>query len=51
MGSHGKWDHLDIAFMIMVTIKLRRFKCIKCVNKWDELYDVSIICTHEVFEI
>ncbi len=47
MGSHGKWDECDITFMIIVIIKVKhgRFKCIKCMNKGDELYDVSTCCT------
>jgi hypothetical protein len=35
MGSHGKWDDYDIAFMIMVTVKhimvtRHRIEGIKC---------------------
>jgi hypothetical protein len=44
MGSHNKWDHYDIAFMIMVIIKQGRLKCIDCMNKGDELFDVSTYC-------
>ncbi len=39
MGSHGKGDDCDITFMIMVTIKHERFKCIECMNKGDEFHD------------
>jgi hypothetical protein len=34
-----------IVFMIMVTIKHGRLKCIKCTNLGDELYDVPTCCT------
>jgi hypothetical protein len=34
-------DDYDIAFMIMMAIKQRIFKCIECTNKGDELRDVS----------
>jgi hypothetical protein len=37
---HGIWDDYDIAFTIIVIIKQERFKCIKYMNKNDELYDV-----------
>jgi hypothetical protein len=40
MGFHGKWDDYDIAFTIIMTVKQGRLKCIKCMNKKDELYDV-----------
>jgi len=40
MSSHGRWDDYDIIIMIIVTIKQGRFKCIKCMNKGDKLYDV-----------
>jgi hypothetical protein len=45
MSSHGKWDDCDIIFKIMVIIKQGRFKCIECMNKENELYDVSTYCT------
>jgi hypothetical protein len=38
--SYGKWDDYDITFMITMTIKYERLKCIECINKEDELYDV-----------
>jgi hypothetical protein len=31
--------------MIMIIIKQRWFKCIKCMNKGDELYDIPTCCT------
>jgi hypothetical protein len=37
---HGRWDDRNIAFTIMVIIKHIRFKCIECMNKRDEFYDV-----------
>jgi hypothetical protein len=45
MGSDGKWDDCDIVFTITMTIKQRRFKCIECMNKRDELCDVPTYCT------
>jgi hypothetical protein len=45
MGSHGRWDDCDFAFMIMVNIKQGRLKCIKCTNNGDELYDVPTCYT------
>jgi hypothetical protein len=36
-GFHDIWDDYDIAFMIIVTIKQGR---LKCMNKKNELYDV-----------
>jgi hypothetical protein len=45
MGSHGKGDDYDIAFTVMMVVKQGRFKCIKCMNKGDELHDVSTCCT------
>jgi hypothetical protein len=33
--------HYDIAFLIMMVVKQGRFKCIECMNKSDELHDVS----------
>ncbi len=44
-GSHGKGDDCEIAFKIMMVIKQRKFKCIKCMNKGDELHNVSTCCT------
>ncbi len=43
-GSHGRWDDCDFTFMITMTIKHEIFKCIKCKNKGDELYDVPTRC-------
>ncbi len=40
MGSHGRWDDYDIAFMVTMIIKQGRFKCIECMNNNDKLYDV-----------
>jgi hypothetical protein len=40
MGSHGRWDDYDIAFMDTMIIKQGRFKCIECMNNNDKLYDV-----------
>jgi hypothetical protein len=40
MSSHGRWDDLDIAIMITMTIKHGRFKCIERTNKRDKLYIV-----------
>jgi hypothetical protein len=40
MSFYGVWDDHDIAIMVIITIKQRIFKCIKCTNKRDELYDV-----------
>jgi len=40
MGFHDKWDDYDIVFTIIMTVKQGRLKCIKCMNKKDELYDV-----------
>jgi hypothetical protein len=55
MGSHGKWDHFDIAFAITMSVKQRKLKCITCKNKRDELYDVSTYCMkilkHDHFNI
>ncbi len=45
MNSHGKRDDCDITFIIMMVIMHERFKCIKCMNKGDELHDVSSCCT------
>jgi hypothetical protein len=45
MNSHGRWDDHDITIMIMVIVKQGRFKCIKCTNKGDKLYDVPTYCT------
>ncbi len=43
--SNGKQDDYDIIIIaIMMIIKQRRFKCIKCMNKKDELYDVPTHC-------
>jgi hypothetical protein len=39
MGSCGKWDDYDLALTIIVIIKQEIFKCIKCTNKRDEMYD------------
>jgi hypothetical protein len=44
MDSHGKWDDYDIIFMIIMTLKQRRLKCIEFMYKGDELYDVSTYC-------
>jgi hypothetical protein len=41
---HDKWDHYDIAFIITMTIKQERFKCIEWVNKKDELYGIFTYC-------
>jgi hypothetical protein len=43
-------DHLDefivnMAFMIMVIIKQEKVKCIECINKQNEMYNVSTCCT------
>jgi hypothetical protein len=43
--SHGRWDDYENAFTITMTIKQKGLKCIECMNKEDELYDVSICCT------
>jgi len=43
--DHLPWDDCDITFTITMTIKQRRFECIKCTNKRDELYDVLTYCT------
>jgi hypothetical protein len=40
MSSHGRWDDRDIVFMVTMVVKQGRFKCIKCTNKKDKLYDV-----------
>jgi len=40
-GSHDRWDDCNITFMIMVIIKQKWLKNIKCMNKTGELYDVS----------
>jgi hypothetical protein len=45
MDSHGKWDDCDLALMIMMIIKQGRFKCLKCMNNKDALYDVLTCCT------
>jgi hypothetical protein len=45
MNPHNKWDDYDITFTITMTIKQRRLKCIECMNKGDELYDVPICYT------
>jgi hypothetical protein len=42
MVSHGKWVDCDITFTIAMTIKQGRLKCIKCINKGDELYDIPV---------
>ncbi len=42
---HGRWDDYNIAFTIMEIVKRMRFKCIKCMNKRDELYEVFIYYT------
>jgi len=44
MNAHGKGDDYDIIFIIMMVIKHERFKCIKRMNKGDELHDVSTYC-------
>jgi len=44
-NPHDRWDDCDITFMIMMIVKQRRFKCIECMNKNDELYDVPTCCT------
>jgi hypothetical protein len=41
---HGKWDDYDIGFMIIMIAKQGKVKCIKCMNKGDELYDVPTYC-------
>ncbi len=41
MGFHGKRDDYDIVFTIMMIVKQKRFKCM---NKGDELHDVSTYC-------
>jgi len=41
-GSHGIRDDYDIiTFMIPMVVKQRRFKCIECTNKKNELHDLS----------
>jgi hypothetical protein len=45
MSFYGVSDDHDIAIMVIVTIKQGIFKCIKCTNKRDELYDVPTYST------
>ncbi len=45
MGSNGRWNDCDVAFIITMIVKQRKLKCIECTNKRDELYDVPIYCT------
>jgi hypothetical protein len=45
MGSHGRWDDCFLTFTIMMIIKQGTLKCITCMNKGDELYDVPIYYT------
>jgi hypothetical protein len=45
MSPHGRCDDYDITFIITMTVKQKRFECIKCMNKRDELYDVPTRCT------
>jgi len=41
-GSQGRRDDYDIiTFMITMVVKQRKFKCIECTNKGDELHDLS----------
>ncbi len=40
-SPHGRWDDCDISFMITMITKQRRLEYIECMNKRDELYDVS----------
>ncbi len=40
MSPHSRWDDCDITFTITMIVKQRIFKCIKCMNKGNELYDV-----------
>jgi hypothetical protein len=49
IGFHGIWDDYDIAFMVIVSIKQGRLKCIKCMNKKDELYDV-LSCSMKILK-
>jgi hypothetical protein len=42
MSPHSRWDDCDITFTITMIVKQRIFKCIKCMNKGDELYDVPL---------
>jgi hypothetical protein len=49
MGSHDKWDDCDIAFMIMMIVKQRRFKCIEWMNK--RMTCMMFHLLHEVLEI
>jgi hypothetical protein len=41
VGSHGKKDDSVIALKIPMAVKQGKFECIKCMNKGDELHDVS----------
>jgi hypothetical protein len=45
MGFHGRRDDYDIAFTIIITLKEGKLKCIKCINKGDDLYNVFTYCT------
>ncbi len=40
MPVTNRWDDYNITFMIIMIIKQGKFKCIKCMNKGDELYDI-----------
>jgi hypothetical protein len=40
MGSQGRYVDYDIAFIITMSAKQGRFKCMKCTNKRDAMYDV-----------
>jgi hypothetical protein len=40
-----KWDDCDITSMIMMIIKQKGFKCVKCINKRYEFYDVPTCYT------
>jgi hypothetical protein len=44
-NPHDKWGDYDITFVIMMIVKQKIFKCIECMNKRDELYDVFTWCT------
>jgi hypothetical protein len=40
LGFNGWWDHSDIIFVVWMAIKYKKFKCVKWVNKMNELNDV-----------
>jgi len=45
MYPHGRLDDYDIIFIITMIVKQRIFKCIECMNKMNELYDVPTYYT------